>query len=297
MSEYLSGFVSIVGLPNCGKSTLLNTISKTKLASISPKPQTTRFHLKAIITTEKYQIIFIDTPGFLKPRNTLEKIMENEYKRAIKDDADIIILLIEPDVKKFKEKKEYFLNISKIKKDIIIAINKIDIYSKIEIENIKSEIKNIFTNSQIIEISCLKNINIEKLKNLIIEKLPPSPPYYYDDILSDRWERYFVSEIIMEEIFNNYHNEIPYSTIVGIQYFKESTNPIAILAYIYVSKPSHKPIIIGEKGMAIKKLRENSEKKITDLLGREVRLELFVTIKKNWQNDPIFLNEMIGYYR
>lgn len=297
MSEYLSGFVSIVGLPNSGKSTLLNTISNTKLASISPRPQTTRFHLKSIITTEKYQIIFIDTPGFLKPRNTLEKIMENEYKRAIKDDADIIIILIEPDVKKFKEKKEYFLNISKIKKDIIIAINKIDTYPKNEVENIKSEIRNIFLDYPIIEISALKNIGIEELKNSIIEKLPSSPPYYYDDILSDKWERYFASEIIMEEIFNNYHDEIPYSTIVGIQYFKENLNPIEILAYIYVSRPSHKPIIIGEKGRAIKKLRENSEKKISDLLGKEIKLELFVTIKKNWQNDPVFLNEIIGHYK
>lgn len=296
-SNYKAGFISISGLPNSGKSTLLNAICKTNLSAVSPKPQTTRYHIKGIITEENYQMVFIDTPGFLTPKTKIEKIMKTETDRAIKDDADIILLVIEPDTKYFEKNKDFFILISKFKKQIIAAINKIDAHSIQEINEIKKAIIEIYGNIQIIEISALKRIGLDELKKKIAENLPFSPPYYYDDILSDKWERYFVCEIIREQIFNLYRDEIPYSTEVGIEYFRENQTPLDILANIYVSKKSHKPILLGQQGKAIKKLRETSLRKIESFLGKKVRLELFVKIREDWQNDLTFINNLIRDYK
>jgi GTP-binding protein Era len=297
-NDFRSGFVTICGLPNVGKSTLLNSLLNTNLSIVSPKPQTTRYHLKGILTKKNYQIVFIDTPGYLKPSNHLEKIMKNEATRAIKDDADIIILLAEPDINEFEKKIDFFQFLSKINKPLLIAINKIDIYEEKLRNDFKEKLKSIFgENREIIEISALKKINTDILLKKIIELLPKSPPYYYDNILSDRWERYFVSEIIREKIFNLYHDEIPYSTAVEIVEFRENEDPIYIYANIYVSKKSHKPIIIGKDGNAIYKLRTQAQKSIEEFLNKKVKLELFVKVRENWMDDPLFLNNLIGDYK
>lgn len=296
--NFKAGFVAITGLPNSGKSTLLNQFLKKKLSIISPKPQTTREHIKGILTADKYQIVFIDTPGFLKPTSKLEKIMQTEIKKAVRDDADIICLVVEPELNNLKEKKDFFTKFLKLNKKIIIAINKIDVYTKDEIESAKLFLKEILNYNDIFfEISALKGTNVDLLLNYTVENLPYSPPYYYEDILSDKWERYFVREIIRENIFNLYHKEIPYSCAVDIELFKENQNPVYILADIIVSKKSHKPIIIGEKGSKIGKLREISEKAIEEFLGKKVKLELYVKVRENWQNDINFLNELNKYYR
>jgi GTP-binding protein Era len=295
--NYKAGFVTICGVSNVGKSTLLNLLLNTKLSIVSPKPKTTRYHLKGILTTNSYQIIFVDTPGYLKPANHLEKIMKSEALKAIEEDADILILLVEPDIKIFQEKFEFFKFVSEIKKPLLVAINKIDIYSEKIRKEFRENLKPVFGEREIIEISALKKINTDILLQKIIDLLPQSPPYYYDDILSDRWERYFVSEMIREKIFENYYDEIPYSTAVEIIEFKENEEPVYIYANIYVSKKSHKPIIIGKSGNAITKLRVEAQKSIEDFLNKKVKLELFVKVRENWMDDPLFVDNLFKEYR
>ncbi len=296
VESFKVGFVVIYGLPNSGKSTLLNSLLNHHLSIVSSKPQTTRYHLKGIKTTENYQIVFIDTPGFLTPKTKLETIMKTEIERAVKNDADIIVLLVEPDAEEIKKKYEYFEKVLSLKKKTILAINKIDTYKEDEVnQTIKLFTK--ISENDIIKISAKNKINLNKLEEVIVLNLPYSPPYYYDEILSDRWERYFVAEIIREEIFLNYYDEVPYSSCVEIEIFKETTNPIYILANIYVSKKTHKMIIIGEKGKAIKKLRESSEKKIKNFLNKDVKIELFVKVREDWQNDINFLNNLTKDYK
>jgi GTP-binding protein Era len=296
-TNYRAGFISISGLPNVGKSTLINALCGTDLSAVSPKPQTTRYHLKGILTTKDYQMIFIDTPGFINPKTKLEKIMHAQALKAVKEDADIVILLIEPDIKKINDKIVFFDSIFKIEIPIIVVINKIDIYGATPISEVKDFLLERYHHGVDLEISAKAKKNIEHLKKIIIDKLPVSPPYYYDEILSDRWERYFAAEKIMEQIFNLYHDEIPYSSAVEIEMFKEDMDPVYILANIYLSKKSHKPIIIGERGRAIGRLRESAEKKIKEFMGRDVKLELFVKIRENWQNDPVFLENLTKDYR
>lgn len=294
-NNYRAGFVSIVGPANSGKSTLLNTICNTKLSAISQRPHTTRQHIKGIITTDRYQIIFIDTPGFINPKTKLEKLMYLETKRAAREDADILLLCLEPSVDILQKNKPLIETYLSLNKKTFCVITKIDIYEKHDIENAKEIISNMTKITEFIEISAVKNINIEFLKEKIISNLPFSPPYYFDNILSDKWERYFVSELIRETVFELYEEEIPYSVAVTIQAFREDTNPLYILAYIYVSKESHKGIIIGERGRMIGTLRERSQKKISEFLGKDVKLELHVKVKENWQDNEKFLKNILDY--
>lgn len=297
LSNFRAGFVTIAGPPNSGKSTLLNTICNAPLSAVSLKPHTTRQHVKGIITSSNYQIIFVDTPGFIKPTTKLEKIMRFETIRATKDDADIILVCVEPNLKLLEKYFDFLKIYSSYKKEIIVLITKIDKYSEQNILETQNAIKTFFSSSEIIKVSAIKRTNLDRLITEIVKKLPYSPPYYYDDILSDKWERYFVSELIRETIFELYDDEIPYSTAVSIELFKEDTNPIYILSYIYVSKKTHKMIIIGEKGKKIGMLRKISQEKIIKFLNKNVKLELQVKVKENWQNDERFIEKIIGYVK
>lgn len=295
ITNFKAGFVAIAGPPNVGKSTLLNTICNATLAAVSAKPHTTQQHIKGILTTSDYQIVFIDTPGFIKPTTRLEKLMRFEIIRASKDDADVILLCVEPDLTRLDRYSEFFKLYQSYKKEVIVLITKIDIYSNEAIAQTTNYIRTLFPTSQIIEISAVKGINIDKVIEAVREKLPFSPPYYHDDILSDRWERYFVQELIREAIFELYEDEIPYSVAVVVELFKEDETPIYILAYIYVSKRTHKMIIIGEKGKKIGLLRETSQRKIAKFLNKDVKLELYVKLRENWQDDKGFLERIMGY--
>lgn len=294
-SSFKSGFVTIAGPPNSGKSTLLNTICNTPLSAVSSKPHTTIQHVKGILTQKEYQIVFVDTPGFIKPQTKLEKIMKFETQRASKDDADLILLCIEPDLKTLERNKKLISTYSSYKKEIFGVITKMDIYSKQDILKSIEFLKNTITTSDIIEISSFKKINIDLLIDKIVEKLPLSPPYYPSDILSDKWERFFAAEMIRETIFELYRDEIPYSVAVSIELFKEETQPVYILAYLFVSKKTHKMILIGDNGKKIKELREKSQKKIKTFLNKDVKLELYVKIRENWQNDEKFIEKILGY--
>lgn len=288
---FKSGFVNIIGNPNVGKSTLMNALVGEKLSIITPKVQTTRHRILGIVTNEDLQIIFSDTPGIVKPHYELHHSMMNYVINAL-EDADILLYLTQP-----KDEPAQEAILEKIKESnlpLIIIINKIDLSTQDEVEQTMAQWKKIFPHSEIIPISALLKFNLESLMNRILEKLPENPPYYEKDRLTDKTERFFVSEIIREKIFKLYHREVPYSTEVVVERFKEEENIVRIMAYIFVARESQKIILIGKQGKAIKQLGTEARKDIEEFIGKKVFLELSVKVRKDWRNDPKQLKRL-GY--
>ncbi len=286
-----SGYISIIGKPNVGKSTLLNRLLEMKLSIVSSKPQTTRKRLLGILTEGDCQCYFLDTPGLLKPNYELQKLMVDQIKRAV-DDADLIVCLVDPwyTSEDFPEK---FLKSFK-KKPILCVINKIDLVPKVKLLPIIDALKNLDVDD-IIPISALHGDGIEELKKAIFKYLPEGPFLYPDEDVSDSPERFFVAELIRERVFEYFREEIPYATCVAIDEFKErKKGKDYIRAIIYVEKNSQKGILIGQNGAALKKVGAEARQEIEQLLGREVYLELWVKVKEQWRKDKKFLRE-IGY--
>lgn len=286
---YKSGYVAILGLPNAGKSTLFNSLLGQKLAITNIKPQTTRKKIVGILSEENYQIIFLDTPGILKPSYLLQEKMMGEVSASF-NDADIILLLIDakedPLGKKTLSHSFIKENLESSKRTIILLLNKLDLIQQKETEDrIKYfEDMNIF--NSVIPISASLKFNLERVVENIIENLPEGPSYYPDDIVADEDERFFVSEIIREKVLELYREEIPYSIEVLIVDFKErKENKNFISAEIVVERDSQKSIIIGKGGEAIKKLGSIARKAIEEFLDHEVFLELRVKVRKNWRSD------------
>jgi GTP-binding protein Era len=288
--NFKSGFVSILGLPSSGKSTLINSFLGEKLSITSSKPQTTRNHIKAILNGKDYQIVFIDTPGFLKPKNQLEKNMLIEISKA--ESCDITCVIAEPNIEKLKMNIAFFEKLRTAEKTFLV-INKIDIYQKENILETQKILEPIIKPNDIFLISALNGENTSQLKQKIISNLPFANPYYSKDILSDKWLRFFVAEFIRETIFSLYSDEIPYLCAIEIEEFKEERKYISAL--VHVSKESHKPILIGRNGKAIKKLREISEKKIQKITGENYLLHLEIKVTPNWQEDQRFLKKLYEY--
>ncbi len=293
-----SGYVAIIGKPNAGKSTLMNTLLGEKLSIITNKPQTTRKRILGILSEENYQIIFLDTPGILDPEYLLQERMLN-YVFASAKDSDVILIIIDsqadPDGSKtFNDPKvKEILSYSSIKK--ILVINKIDLSNQVMIEKIVNEYSNEKIFERIIPVSALKKFNIQSVLDTIIELLPEHPKYFPEDQISDENERFFVSEIIREKIFELYREEVPFSTEVLIEEFTERENrKDYIRAAIVVERDSQKPILLGAKGASIKKLGQTSRKSIEEFLQRDVFLELFVKVKEKWRSDPNMLKNF-GY--
>ncbi|MEO0093870.1 MAG: GTPase Era [candidate division WOR-3 bacterium] len=289
-NKFKSGYVAIIGKPNVGKSTLLNSLLQYKLSIVSPKPQTTRHRILGILNGENFQAIFIDTPGMIKPTYPLQKIMQKEVKTAL-EDADLILLMIEP--KDLPEANEKKMIQSLIKKPAILVINKIDTVAKTELLPIIEEYSQMGF-KEIFPISALYNDGVEDLKQGIVENLPEGAPFYPPDQITERPERFFVAEIIREAIFTNYGEEIPYSTTVEIEEFKErEKGKDYIRAIIYTERPSQKAILIGKEGQALKKVGSIARKNIENFLGRAVYLELWVKVKEGWRKDEAFIKEKI----
>ncbi|WP_185863552.1 GTPase Era [Blattabacterium cuenoti] len=280
-----SGFVNIIGSPNVGKSTLMNSLIGEKLSIITNKPQTTRHRILGIINKSNFQIIFSDTPGMIDPIYPMQKIMMQYVEKSL-EDADIILFTTE--IGKFEDVSIF--NHIKKKNDnvpIIILINKMD---KIEIQkNTLYHTVNywhkLFPCSEILPISASKKINQDLLINKIVSLLPEHPPYYPKDYLSNRSERFFVNEIIREKVFFLYKKEIPYSVEIHTELFKDRNIFIYILSYIYVERYSQKGILIGKKGNAIKKLKFFSVKSIEFFFKKKIKLKFYVEICKNWRYD------------
>ncbi|WP_185849518.1 GTPase Era [Blattabacterium cuenoti] len=282
---YKSGFVNIIGSPNVGKSTLMNSLVGEKLSIITHKPQTTRHRILGIINRSNFQIVFSDTPGIINPIYPMQKIMMQYVKKSL-EDADIILITTE--IGKFED-VSIFNQIKKKNIPIIILINKIDKIGTQYKKNILYHTINywhrLFPYSEILPISALKRINQDLLMNKIISLLSEHPPYYPKDYLSNKSKRFFVNEIIREKIFFFYKKEIPYSVEIHTEFFKEKKTFIYILSYIYVERDSQKGILIGEKGNAIKKLKFFSIKSIELFFNKNIELKFNVEVCKNWRYD------------
>lgn len=288
-----SGFVSIIGVPNAGKSTLLNAILGQNISIVTAKPQTTRNKIFGIYTKDNVQIVFVDTPGILNPKYKLQQFMKREIESSF-DEADIIVLVVDAHKYQTDSLKEVY---AKYKKEfsshkLICALNKIDLLKKEEVLAAIQSISQACKFDEIVPLSAVKGFNVDALVNVIASCLPECEFYFGDDVLTSQPEKFFVSEIIRENILKLYKEEIPFSVYIDIDEFKErEKGKDFISASIVVERGTQKAIIIGAEGQQIKKLGEHSRKEIEEFLGRKVFLELHVKVKKDWKNDDNFLKK------
>lgn len=291
--DYRAGYAAIIGLPNAGKSTLMNALLDIKLSIVSAKPQTTRRRVLGILNKEKYQLIFIDTPGMLRPRYQLQKKMMDQVHSALSD-ADLLILIIDASDKNHPAEIDYKL-LKDPRKPVILLLNKIDLIPKSNILTLIENYDKILSPQVIIPISALKEDGLDRIDEEIIPLIPLSPPYYPPDVITDQPERFFVAELIREKIFFKFQQEIPYSTEVTIEQFEErKKGKDYIYAVINVERKSQKGILIGKKGEALKAIGAAARKDIEAMLGREVFLELRVKVSENWRKNELKLRRM-GY--
>ena len=293
-----SGYVAILGLPNAGKSTLLNTLLGQKISITNLKPQTTRKRILGILSEENFQVIFIDTPGILDPAYLLQEKMMDDVRLSGRD-ADVIVLLLDVEVDPAGNKA---LNNSYVKESIlrapvkkILVLNKIDLLPQDRIKIILEHFEKSGKFDEIIPLSALQNFNTQKLLQTIDDYLPEGPKFYPDDIVATQNERFFVTELIRETILEQYSEEVPYSCEVLIEEFKERENSKDyISAEIVVEKDSQKAIIIGKRGAAIKNLGQTARESIEEFLGKDVFLELRVKVRKKWRSSESYLKSF-GY--
>ncbi|HLO58038.1 MAG TPA: GTPase Era [Bacteroidales bacterium] len=289
---FKSGFINIIGNPNVGKSTLMNELVGEKLSIITSKAQTTRHRIMGIVNGEDFQIVFSDTPGIVKPVYKLHENMMRFVRTAITD-ADVILYVT--DVVETRDKHEEFINkLKKTRTPVIVAINKSDLAKEDAIATLENEWKQLLPDAMVIVISALYKKNTALLFDTILQKLPEGPVYYPDDSLTDRPERFFVSEIIREKIFLTYQKEIPYSCEVVIDSFKEGDDIIRINAIINVLRDSQKGIVIGHRGESLKKVGTRARLDIEKFLGKRVFLGLQVKVVPDWRNNDKALKRF-GY--
>ena len=296
--ETKSGYVAIIGKPNVGKSTLMNAILGERISIVTNKPQTTRKRVLGILSDDKYQIVFLDTPGILNPTYLLQKKFMDYVQNSVRD-ADVIVVLIDmindPDGRKTLEDKIVKQILDKQKQPKILVLNKIDKSNEQVIGKLVKKFEELKYFKQIIPISALLKFSVNAVVNSIVENLSPGPKYFPDDQLTDEHERFFVSEIIREKIFEIYQDEIPFSTEVLIEEFNENEGrKDFISASIIVERETQKPIIIGKKGEAIKRVGKYAREAIEILLDRPVFLELRVKVRPKWRSDERLLNSF-GY--
>lgn len=286
-----AGFVNIFGRPNAGKSTLLNALMGEKLAIVSPKVQTTRHRIKGILTEDKYQIIFSDTPGIIEPRYKLHEKMMNAVKTSL-EDADVALLIV--DVKENLQEEDAVFASLKLKVPAIVVINKADKVDDTEISSAKDFFSSKAYCKTVVIISALKKTGVAHLLETIVELLPEGAPFYDDENISDMPTKFFVAELIREKIFYLYQDEIPYHSTVLVQEFKEKSTLTKITADIILHRETQKGIVLGEGGKMIKQLGTEARKQIEDFLGRKVFLELFVKVRPKWRDNETHLREY-GY--
>ncbi|MEG2337764.1 MAG: GTPase Era [Clostridium sp.] len=295
--SFKSGFVTIVGRPNVGKSTLMNSIVGEKLSIISNKPQTTRNKIQTILTKDNYQIVFVDTPGIHKPRHKLGEYMVNMAETTL-NEVDVVLFLTTPE-KKVGPGDRYILEqLKKAKSSVYLVINKVDTVNNVQIAQTIDAFTSEFDFEQVIPISAMKGKNTDTLLGLIEEKLPEGPMYYPEDMITDQPERFIVAEIIREKMLHSLKDEVPHGTAVEVMIMKkdETKNLYTINATIYCEKDSHKSIIIGKSGAMIKQIGEKSRRDIERLVDSKVFLELWVKVKKDWR-DSVATLKSLGYQK
>jgi len=290
--SHRSGFVNILGNPNVGKSTIMNALVGEKLSIISPKAQTTRHRIMGIVNGEDFQIVYSDTPGILRPQYKLQETMMNFVNSALTD-ADMILYVTDV-TERTAEEGEYIDKIKESGIPVIIAVNKIDLTNQEELEKLVDAWHKAFPDSPVIPVSALKCFNLDSLLNAILSKLPEGPAFFPKDQLTDKYERFFASEIIREKILKNYQKEIPYSVEIEIESFKEEKAIINIRALIHVTRESQKGIIIGHKGLMLKRVGTEARRDMEAFFGKKVFLDLYVKVTKDWRDKPLILKRF-GY--
>jgi len=283
-TPHKSGYVSIVGNPNVGKSTLVNALIGKDLSITTPKAQTTRHRILGLINGENYQLVLSDTPGIIQPAYEMQNSMMDFVKESLVD-ADVLLYMISIEEKQIKD-EALVARIKKSKIPLFVLINKIDTSSQAELEVAVQEWSTVFPNAKVIPIAALTGFFIPELLQMLIELLPESPPYFPKDQLSDKPERFFVNESIRKSILENYDKEIPYAVEVVTEYFKEEEKIIRIRAVILVERETQKGIIIGHKGEQLKKVGMGARKALTSFFGKKIHIELFVKVQKNWRSNP-----------
>jgi GTP-binding protein Era len=281
--EHKAGYVNIIGNPNVGKSTLMNALVGERLSIITSKAQTTRHRILGIVNDEEHQIIFSDTPGVMQPAYKLQENMMDFVHSAFQD-ADILVYMVETGEKGLKDEK-LFERLKNTDLPVLLLLNKID---AVEQDFVKEQIlfwKDLLPNAEILPISALNKFNLDLVMSRIKALLPVSPPYFEKDALTDKSERFFVSETIREKILKYYKKEIPYSVEIEVEEFFDEEKIIKIRAIIFVARESQKGIIIGHKGRALKKVGTLARRDMETFFQKKIFLDLYVKVNKDWRND------------
>ncbi len=294
-NNFKSGFAAIIGMPNVGKSTLLNTLAGQKIAIISDKPQTTRNKILAIHTTDEEQIVFVDTPGIHKPHNKLGEYMVNLANESMHD-VDVLIFMIDATRQIQDMEREIAKNVKKSNVPCILVMNKVDLVKKEDLLPLIADYSNITDFDSIVPLSAKNNDGVEILLNDIREFLEPGPKFYLDDQVTDKTEKEITAEIIREKLLWLLDKEVPHGIAIEIEKMQEKKNITSINAVIYCEKASHKGIIIGKNGEMLKKIGTLARGDIEQMLDKKVYLELWVRVKNDWRNNN-FLIKSFGFER
>ena len=289
--SHKAGFVSIIGKPNAGKSTLMNALVGEKMSIITPKAQTTRHRIIGIVNEEDYQIVFSDTPGVIKPNYNLQESMMNFVMGSIID-ADVLLLVT--DIHEKYDENDVLEKLRNTHSPVAVLINKVDKSNEEEVKSKMAYWQEKLSPDVIFPISALHDYNVQSIMEYIKDKLPIHPPYYEKDELTDKSLRFFVSEIIREKVFKLYEKEIPYSTEVIVTSYKEDVQITRISAEVIVERDSQKNIIIGKAGAMIKKVGTYARQDIEEFIGNKVFLELFVKVIPDWRSKKNYLKSF-GY--
>jgi GTP-binding protein Era len=292
--EFRCGYIALIGRPNAGKSTLLNRLVGEKLAITSPKPQTTRHRLLGILHLAGAQLLFLDTPGILEPKESLNVSLVRAALSTLAE-ADVVVWLVEP---RFPDPQDRVVlpRLQALKTPLIIAINKIDLLDKPQLLPLIAAYHDFFPGSPVVPLAALIGDGLPSLVTEIVELLPASPPFYPEEQLTDQTERFLVGEIIRERLFHHTGEEIPYAVAVAVEEFDESRRPelVLIRAVIYVEKESQKGIVIGKGGRLLKRVGQEAREGAERLLQAKVYLDLWVKVWKNWRRDPRAIR-LFGY--
>lgn len=294
-NKFYSGFISLIGRPNVGKSTLMNRLIGEKIAIVSPKPQTTRNRVLTILTKDDYQVIFIDTPGIHKPKHKLGTYMVKSAETTL-NEVDSVLMLVEPNLK-VPDMDLYIIDrLKSVKTPVVLVINKIDTVPEEVVKQVSDTYKALYDFRDIIPISALNDKNIDRLLEEIRSSLPEGPMYFPDDMVTDQPERQIASEIIREKALSFLQDEIPHGVAVEIMSMKKRHNKelIDVEATLYCERESHKGIIIGKNGAMLKKIGTAAREDMENLLGSPINLKIWVKVKKDWR-DSDFLLKNFGY--
>ncbi len=294
MSEkpHKAGFVSIIGKPNVGKSTLMNALVGERISIITSKAQTTRHRIMGVLSGENFQLVYSDTPGILKPQYQLHESMMNFVKSSM-DDADVLLFVTDL-YEKYEEEDRLIEQVKQSEIPTILILNKIDQAKGTQAADKLKYWADIIQPDHQIMISALEQLNITELFNLLIDLTPEHPAYFPKDQLTDKPEKFFVEEVVREKIFNNYKKEVPYSCEVVVTEFKEDEKIIRIRAEIYVERKSQKGILIGQKGEALKKVGIEARKDLEQFFAKQIHLETFVKVEQDWRKKDLKLKRF-GY--